>query len=142
MLKHSLPLTKEADYKKYFFLFNQSDLELVMETENFYVFKNKDYVSRIFSTSSKICVKDMSEFLELSKRIDIRKTLIIVNGSCGKEINQEGFKELKYRKVSPVKYVIKDKPLKYIILAEEYHRSWRLSGEEPIKAYNAVNTWK
>ena len=142
MLKHSLPLTKEADYKKYFFLFNQSDLELVMETENFYVFKNKAYISRIFSVNSKICVKDMEEFLELSKRIDIRKVLIVVNESCGKEINQEGFKELKYKRISPVKYLINDNPLRYIIFAEEYHRSYKLNGKDPIKAYNAVNAWE
>ncbi|NPA98651.1 MAG: hypothetical protein GXO43_04660 [Crenarchaeota archaeon] len=36
-------LTKEVDYKKYSFLFNQSDLRLVLETSNFYVFKNLDF---------------------------------------------------------------------------------------------------
>ncbi len=41
-------LTKEVDYKKYFFLFNQTDLELIKETENFYVFKNKHVVSRFY----------------------------------------------------------------------------------------------
>ena len=134
-------LTKEADYKKYFFLFNQSDLEPVMETENFYVFRNKAYISRVFSTDSKICVKNMSEFLELSREIDIRKTLVIINESCGYEAEGR-VKELRYTRVSPVKYAVKNKPLKYIVLAEEYHRSWRMDGKESIKAYGAVNAWK
>ena len=135
-------LTKEADYKNYFFLFNQSDLELVMETDNFYVFKNNAYVSKIFSVSSKVCVSNMSEFIELSRKIDIRRTLVVVGENCSGDIRQEGFKELNYTKASPVKYVINDEPLKYIVLAEEYHRSWKLSGKEPMKAYGVVNAWK
>lgn len=41
-------LTKEADYKRYFFLFNQSDIELIKETENFYFFKNTHTISRVY----------------------------------------------------------------------------------------------
>ncbi|MBU4221784.1 MAG: DUF3367 domain-containing protein [Euryarchaeota archaeon] len=41
-------LTKEVDYKEYFFLFNQTDIELIKETDNFYVFKNKRAVSRFY----------------------------------------------------------------------------------------------
>ena len=41
-----------------------------------------------------------------------------------------------------MKYVINDDPLRYIVLTEEYHRSWKLSGKEPMKAYGVVNAWK
>lgn len=41
-------LTKEVDYKEYLFLLNQNDLELIKETENFYIFKNKHPVSRFY----------------------------------------------------------------------------------------------
>jgi len=41
-------LTKEVDYKEYFFLFNQTDIELIKETDNLYVFKNKRAVSRFY----------------------------------------------------------------------------------------------
>ena len=47
-------LTKEVDYKKYFFLFNQSDLKPVMETENFYVFKNLDFHGLAYTINSNI----------------------------------------------------------------------------------------
>jgi hypothetical protein len=43
-------LTSESDYKKYFFLFNQTDLELVKQTKNLYVFKNKRDVIKIYQT--------------------------------------------------------------------------------------------
>jgi len=45
-------LTKEVDFKQYFFLFNQTDLELIKETENFYIFKNKHIVSRFYLSTS------------------------------------------------------------------------------------------
>ncbi|WP_179293788.1 alpha-(1-_3)-arabinofuranosyltransferase domain-containing protein [Candidatus Methanoperedens nitratireducens] len=44
-------LTKEVDYKEYFFLFNQTDLELIKETGNFYIFKNAHPVSRFYISS-------------------------------------------------------------------------------------------
>lgn len=43
-------LTKEADYRKYLFLFNQTDLELIKETENLYIFKNRQEVFKIYQT--------------------------------------------------------------------------------------------
>ncbi|VVB86700.1 Uncharacterised protein [uncultured archaeon] len=45
-------LTKEVDYKEYFFLFNQTDLEMIKETKNFYIFENKHAVSRFYLPSS------------------------------------------------------------------------------------------
>jgi hypothetical protein len=45
-------LTKEVDYREYLFLLNQSDLTLIKETENFYVFKNNHPVSRLYLSHS------------------------------------------------------------------------------------------
>ncbi|MEK6983485.1 MAG: hypothetical protein AABX33_02845 [Nanoarchaeota archaeon] len=45
-------LAKETDYKNYFYLFNQSDLELVKETENLYLFKNKNEVNKFYQTDN------------------------------------------------------------------------------------------
>jgi hypothetical protein len=45
-------LTKEVDYKEYFFLFNQTDLVLKKETDNFYIFENKHAVSRFYSSDT------------------------------------------------------------------------------------------
>ncbi|MCE8424857.1 MAG: DUF3367 domain-containing protein [Candidatus Methanoperedens sp.] len=41
-------LTKEADFKQYLFLFNQTDIVLKKETKNFYIFENKHAVSRFY----------------------------------------------------------------------------------------------
>ncbi len=45
-------LTKEVDYKRYKFLFNQTDLDIIKETQNLYVFKNKVDVLKIYQTDN------------------------------------------------------------------------------------------
>ena len=45
-------LAKEKDYKNYFYLFNQSDLELIKDTENLYLFKNKNEVNKFYQTDA------------------------------------------------------------------------------------------
>jgi len=132
-------LTKEADYKRYSFLFKQKDLELVMETENFYVFKNKAFKGLVFSVDGIGYVKNWDELIRISKTGDITKRLYLIGN--GKEKGNETCKRLKYEKVSPVKYVIKDKPLKYVIFTEEYSKDWKLNGQEPLKAYGVVNAY-
>ena len=132
-------LTKEVDYKRYFFLFNQSDLELVLETENFYVFKNKAFKGLIFSVDGVRYVKDWDELINVSKTEDITKRLYLIGS--GETEGNEICKKISYEKVSPVKYIIKDKPLKYIIFTEEYSKEWKLGGEEPLKAYGVINAY-
>ncbi len=132
-------LTKEADYKNYFFLFNQTDLELVLKTENFYVFKNKAFKGLIFSVNGIAYVKNWDELINISKKEDITKRLYLIGN--GKGEGNETCKILKFEKVSPVEYIIKDKPLKYVIFTEEYSKYWKLNGEEPLKAYGVVNAY-
>lgn len=68
-------LTKEIDYKKYFFLFNQTDLKLIKETENLYIFKNNVETKKIYQTD---------DLFNISKKIDIDyKKLSPVNFKLG-----------------------------------------------------------
>lgn len=119
-------LTKEVDYKDYWFLFNQSDLELVMETKNFYVFRNKAFKGLIFSVNELPSIKHWEELIKLSKT---------------KEWEKE-YEKIEYKKISPVKYVImSNKTLKFIVFTEEYSEEWKLNNQRPIKAYNVVNAY-
>ncbi len=54
-------LAKESDYKKYDFLFDQTDLELVKETETLYVFKNKNKIAKIYQTDNIENIGDKEE---------------------------------------------------------------------------------
>ncbi len=132
-------LTKEADYKNYFFLFNQTDLELVKKTENFYVFKNKAFRGLMFSVNGTGYVKNWNDMINISRTQDITKRLYLIGS--GKKEGNEAFKKLKFVKAGPIKYIIKDKPLKYVVFTEEYSRDWELNGEEPLKAYGVVNAY-
>ncbi len=132
-------LTKEADYKNYFFLFNQSDLELVLETENFYVFRNKAFSGEIYSVDGVGFVKNWDELINISKKENITRKLYLIGE--GEETNQNNFKKLVFERDSPVKYIIKDEPLRYVIFTEEYSEEWRLDNEKPLKAYGAVNAY-
>ncbi len=105
-------LTKESDYKKYFFLFNQTDLELVKETETLYVFKNRYEVNKIYQTD------DISN-------IGAEKTIL----------DYEKINPVKYRLGDHISK-------KYIIFTEPYSEDWKLDGREPVKAYGVINAYE
>ena len=137
-------LTKEVDYKKYFFLFNQTDLELVKETENFYVFKNAHEVSEIYEVNCVSPIRNWSELLERSRTEDITKRLYLIEGSsasvtasgCGK-------RAVSYEKESPVKYELKEEPsMKYLVFTQPYSKDWELGDREPVRAYGIVNAYE
>lgn len=105
-------LTKESDYKKYFFLFNQTDLELVKETKSLYVFKNKNDILKIYQTD------------------DISNTSAEKAGLDYEKINP-----VRYR-------LGNNPGKKYIVFTEPYSEDWRLDGKEPVKAYGVVNAFE
>lgn len=105
-------LTKESDYKKYFFLFNQTDLELVKETETLYVFKNKNDILKIYQTD------------------DISDTRAEKAG-----LNYEKINPVRYR-------LENNASKKYIVFTEPYSEDWRSDAKQPVKAYGVVNAFE
>ncbi len=105
-------LTKESDYKKYFFLFNQTDLELIKETKNLYVLKNKNRILKIYQTD------DISNIMAEKTGLDY-----------------EMINPVRYR-------LENNASKKYIVFTEPYSEDWRLDGKEPVKAYGAVNAFE
>lgn len=63
-------LAKEVDYKKYFFLFQQRDLELTKETENFYIFKNNQNPIKYPGASNAYGIKNAGNFLLKYKKFE------------------------------------------------------------------------
>ncbi|VVB89730.1 Uncharacterised protein [uncultured archaeon] len=105
-------LTKESDYKKYFFLFNQTDLELVKETGTLYVFKNRHEVTKIYQTD------DISNI-----------------GAEKAVLGYEKINPVKYRLEDNVSR-------KYVVFTEPYSEDWKLDGRVPIKAYGVINAYE
>ncbi len=136
-------LTKEADYKKYFFLFDQIDLELVGETENFYFFRNKHEVERIYEVDSITYTKDWDEFLERSRNEDITQSIYLLGNPSGNTPDNTSRRFLEYEKKSPVKYELEEIPSKkYVVFTEPYSEYWEYGGEKPIPAYGVVNAYE
>ncbi len=136
-------LTKEIDYKKYFFLFNQSDLELVKETENFYVFKNKHEVAKIYEVDSINYIRDWKELLEKSKKEDLTSRVYLIGNPLANVQEDSEKKSLEYEKKNPVSYEIREKTSKKILIfTEPYSDNWELNGKRPIAAYGVVNAYE
>jgi hypothetical protein len=136
-------LTKEVDYKNYFFLFNQSDLELVKETENFYVFRNKHEVAKIYEVDSIAYIRDWKELLERSRNEDITERAYLIGDSPENTQENSSKKLLDYQKESPVKYTLtEDTSKKYLVFTEPYSASWELDGKKPMGAYGVVNAYE
>ncbi len=66
-------LAKEVDYKNYFYLLNQTDLELIKETEMLYLFKNKNKVSKFYQSNAPN--KELTP-LEYKKESPVKYTII------------------------------------------------------------------
>lgn len=105
-------LTKEVDYMKYLFLFRQDDLELVKETKNLYIFKNKNDVMKIYQT-------DNISYIDSGEKIAIN-----------------------YSKINPVKYRLENVSKKYIVFTEPYSEDWVLDGNKGIDAYGVINAFE
>jgi hypothetical protein len=105
-------LTSESDFKKYFFLFNQTDLELVKQTKNLYVFKNKNDVSKIYQTD------------------DIDNI-----GAQKVGLSYEQLNPVRYR-------LEDNRSKKYIVFAEPFSKDWKLGGKAPLQAYGVVNAFE
>jgi hypothetical protein len=135
-------LTKEVDYKEYFFLFNQSDLELVKETEHFYVFKNKHVVAKFYEVDEVREIKSWNELLEISKSknediLDYAFTL----GNNTTMAKPSKMQLLNYTQESPVKYSLEKPSKRYIIFTTSYSEEWSLGGKKPFANLGAINAF-
>ncbi len=105
-------LAKESDYRKYSFLFQQSDLELVKETKTLYIFKNKNDVLKIYQTDN---IND----------INAEKTAL----------NYEKINPVRY-------ILKDNGNKKYTVFAEPYSSEWKCDGKTSIPAYGVLDAFK
>lgn len=133
-------LAKDADYKRYEFLFNQYDLELIKETRTLYLFKNMRDISKIYSVDGIAYIKGWNELLERSKTENITDRLYII-GNNSNNISESSRIDIKYEKKNPVDYDLISSNKKYIIFTEVYSDYWKLDNKSPVKAYGVVNAY-
>ncbi len=105
-------LAKESDYRKYFFIFNQTDLKLLRETDTLYVLENINYAGKMYQTD------DINDLNAEKTGLDYKKINPV----------RYGLKE----NISK----------KYIVFTEPYSQNWRSDGRQPIMAYGVVNAFE
>jgi pyridoxine 5'-phosphate synthase PdxJ len=105
---------KEMDYKNYEFLYHQEDLEVVLDNEDFTVFKNRCDVAKIYGVDTINHAQSLDEFLEVSKNHDISKSLYVLSDKTELQESSER-RALNYTKKSPVHYEIEKPTKKYVV---------------------------
>ncbi|VVB97183.1 Uncharacterised protein [uncultured archaeon] len=114
-------LTKEVDYKKYDFLYNQDDLEVVKDTENLVVFRNRNPVSRFYQA-------DNITSYEFGIGNDTKNSV-------------SEWQLLNYTIDSPVKYTIEQPSKRYVIFSDKYADDWKLDGKAPLSNFGVTNAY-
>jgi len=108
--------TSLVSKQPYEFLYNQTNLEIVMDSD-LVIFKNKNPMAKIYETDNS-GVKEWSDLI--SKKLDL-------------DINP-----LNYSKKSPIEFIIEDEPSKkYIVFTSTYSEDWYLGSQESTE-YNGL----
>jgi hypothetical protein len=132
-------LTKEVDYKQYDFLYNQKDLEVVKDSENLVVFRNRHPVSRFYQVDGLITIKNLDDLLNISKTKDITSVAFVIGNET--KIQASKGQALNSTFDSPVKYLL-DRPSKrYVVFSERYSEEWKLDGKAPFENFGVTNVY-
>lgn len=116
-------LLKEVDWESYTFLLNQEDLELILENDDFIVFKNAHETSSIYETDTVIGRNDWDG---------------LINGNLNFDLNP-----IKAEKRSQIKYVIAQEPTKkYLALTERFSSGWKYDNQKPFEYLGALNAFE
>lgn len=105
-------LTKDADFKSYLYLLNQSDLELVINTTHLYLFRNMVDVNKLYQSDHWILEPD----------------------------NHDKLVPLGYAMGSSINYRIHYPESRYVIFTEDYSPFWKLGSQKP-SPYGPVNVY-
>lgn len=133
-------LTKEADWQEYLWLKNQEDLEIIKETENFIIFKNKNYRGKIYIANKTIKLDNLEEIIKISEKDDIGN---IAFANENKYYDCENT-SLNYRKISPLEYeiILYSNYSEYnskkclIVFITRYSNNWKINN---ISGFNSLN---
>lgn len=115
-------LAKEVDFKEYDFLFEQKDMDLVLENEKVALFRNKNVVSRVKEIERLEPVAGFEDIVHLSEEQDIEKYgFIQYEQNCTMKANDHRVhKKLNYKSIIPFIYQINTSS-KYIAFTPPNH---------------------
>lgn len=131
-------VTKEADWQTYdAFLANQSDLTLVLENEDFRVYRNERDVNRASANDRIRYIEDFDAFVAESQRVDTTHSVYVVDEERADDtMNLTGVngETVAITPVHPAKYKVGATDREFIVFGQHlatYSVSWRFDGERP-----------
>ncbi|RLC61471.1 MAG: hypothetical protein DRI01_08455, partial [Chloroflexi bacterium] len=128
-------LIGEADYKSYDFLYRQEDLRMELEKPGITLFRNEYPTARVYGVDSVVYIKNLDEYLELSKNQDVMGHLYIMGSRAVDNGSAEAGK-LNFTRKSPVKYQIEGTSHRYTVFSVPQNVStdyWEYNGKKSLK---------
>ena len=132
-------LTKEVDYRFYDFLHNQTDLELVKDTENMVVFRNRHPVHKLYQVNSISTIRTWNDLLEISRTGDIMDSAFLLGNTT--DIHLSNMATLDHKEDSPVKYEVEKPSMRYVVFTEKFSGDWKLGGAAPDTNLGVTNVY-
>jgi len=128
-------LAHEVDYESYDFLYQQEDLSVELAKSGLTLFKNEHPVSRAYAGDSIIYIKDLGEYLELSKTQDVMEHLYLI-GEGASYTNSTEMQQLNVVQKSPVRYQVDGIKGQWIVFTVPQNVSteyWEFNGQKSLK---------
>ncbi|MGH9154159.1 MAG: hypothetical protein ACRD03_17645 [Acidimicrobiales bacterium] len=128
-------VAKAVDWRRYFWLDRQDDLEKVLDREEIVVYRNTRPVAAGTRVPVVVTVEDWGEYAGLSERADLSGVAVRVRREGPGPIRAPATMPVippasvpisAARRSSPVRYEVAPGPPGWLVLAEPYDRSWRL----------------
>jgi hypothetical protein len=127
-------LVDEADYTSFDFLYRQEDLRVEMQKSGIVLFRNLYPTTRIYGVDSVVNIKNLDEYLELSRLQDVMSHLYVIGNGPGDDGNGR-VEKINSKEKNPVRYIIDGTARQYTIFTVPQNVSthyWEYNGREPV----------
>lgn len=127
-------LVAEADYKNYDFLYRQAELKSVLSLPGITLFENVHPTARIYGVNSLVYIKNLDDYLELSKTQEVMEHLYLLGEDTGE--TGSGMIPVEFTRVSELRYTVKKTAARYTIftLPQRYNTDgWTYNGQKELK---------
>ena len=125
-------LAQETDYASYSFLYQQEDLSVELTNSGLVLFRNEHTVARAYAGDSIIYIKDLAEYLELSKTQDVMEHLYLIEEGVSYTSSTE-MQRLNVVQKSLVRYQVDGIKREWLVFTVPQNistRYWAFNGQE------------
>ena len=138
-----IALAKEVDWEKYLFLYNQTDLEIIYDSPEIVLFKNKHPVYKFYSTDSKSYIRDWDDLLQASEMMDVLDTVWIMDNRTAISPSTHRSVEYMRARATHVRYHIggmSGRPEgNYLVFTSNFNKDWILNAQVPQQNFNVTS---